>query len=158
MQEQPASSKPPPDYEGCITVDPTLLDQACLYGALEAGSFELNNMQTNQNLVLHHIAASLRENTVFLWELMAMARRPYRSAILEEISWRDLQWLEVHCWGVVTQEEVVEDEVTGKVTTLLLPVDCSEDAPMEESSDRHLSACLYYRPCYSHDISCLSSL
>ena len=136
VQEQLTSSEPPPDYEGRITVDPTLLDQARLYGALEAGGFELNNTWTNQNLVLHHIAASLRENTVFLRELTAMAGRPYCPAVLEEISWRDLQWTEVHCRGVATREEVVEDEVTGEVTTLLLPVDRSEDAPMEESSEQ----------------------
>ena len=81
----------------------------------------------------HHIAASLRENAVFLQELTAMAGRLYWPAVLEEISWRALQWTEVHCRGVATREEVVEDEMTGEVTTLLLPVDGSEDAPMEES-------------------------
>ena len=136
VQEQPASLEPPPDYEGRTAVDPTLLDRARLYGALEAGGFKLNNTRTNQNLVLHHVTASLCKNAVFLRELTAMAGRPYRLAILKEISWRDLQWTEVHRQGVATREEVVEDEVTGEVTTLLLPVDQSEDAPMEEPGDQ----------------------
>ena len=44
VQEQAEdSSGAPPDYEGRIALDPTLLDVARLEAALETGVFELTN-------------------------------------------------------------------------------------------------------------------
>ena len=43
VQEQPGYSEAPPEYKGRLTLDPILLDCACLFGALEAGVFELIN-------------------------------------------------------------------------------------------------------------------
>ena len=56
VQEQAANSfGAPPDYEGRIALDPTLLDMERLVVALETGVFELRNTQAHQNLLLHHI-------------------------------------------------------------------------------------------------------
>ena len=66
------------------------------------------------------------------------ADSPYHPAKLQEISWRDLQWMEVE-WRallVLVQEEVMEDEVTGVVTTVVLP-DRAESN--EEGSEGSLS-------------------
>ena len=67
VQEQVAiSSGDPPDYEGRIVLDCTLLDMERLVRALEAGGFELSNSQVHQNLILHHIGRSMHCSTVLL--------------------------------------------------------------------------------------------
>ena len=52
-----------------------------------------------------------------------MVGNPYCPANLQEISWRDLQWVElerqVGC--IPVWEEIVEDEVTGVVTSVVIP-------------------------------------
>ena len=96
VQEQAEdSSGAPPDYEGRIRLDPILLDMERLVAALETGVFELTNTRVHQNLLLHHIGRSMARSTVLLWELCNMAGRAYRLADLLEISWRDLQWVEI---------------------------------------------------------------
>ena len=96
MQEQVAdSSGAPPDYEGRIALDPTLLDVERLVAALETGGFELSNTRVHQNLLLHHIGRSMARSAILLRELCSMAGRAYRPADLSEISWRDLQWVEI---------------------------------------------------------------
>ena len=70
-----------------------------------------------------------------------MAGRAYHPADLHEISWRDLQWVEIQRWASPSQreelpvrEEVVADEagvISSVVVPTLAPV--TEDA-MEESS------------------------
>ena len=42
------SSGAPPDYEGRIALDPTLLDVGRLEAALETGVFQLSNSQVHQ--------------------------------------------------------------------------------------------------------------
>ena len=96
VQEQAAdSSGTPPDYEGRIGLDPILLDVERLVAALETGVFELSNTRVHQNLLLHHIGRSMAWSAVLLRELCNMAGRAYRPADLLEISWRDLQWVEI---------------------------------------------------------------
>ena len=96
VQEQAEdSSGAPPDYEGRIGLDPILLDMERLVAALETGTFELSNTQVHQNLLLHHIGSSMARSAVLLRELCNMAGRAYRPADLLEISWRDLQWVEI---------------------------------------------------------------
>ena len=96
MQEQAADySGAPPDYEGRIGLDPILLDVERLVAALETGVFELSNTRVHQNLLLHHIGRSMARSAVLLRELCNMAGRAYRPADLLEISWRDLQWVEI---------------------------------------------------------------
>ena len=96
MQEQAAdSSGGPPDYEGRIGLDPILLDVERLVAALETGIFKLSNTRVHQNLLLHHIGRSMAQSTVLLHELCNMAGRTYCPADLLEISWRDLQWVEI---------------------------------------------------------------
>ena len=96
VQEQVADfSGAPPDYEGRIALDPTLLDVGRLKTALETGGFELSNSRVHQNLVLHHLGGSMRHSAVLLRELCRMAGSPYRPAELREISWQDLKWLEI---------------------------------------------------------------
>ena len=138
VQEQAdASSGTPPDYEGSIELDPTLLDMARLEAALETGRFELSNTWVHQNLVLHHLGRSMRCSTVLLRKLCHMAGSPFYLADLQEISWRDLQWVELeHQVGrVPVREEVVEDD-TGVITLVVIPtpVPVAEEG-MEESSD-----------------------
>ena len=69
IQEQPASSNAPPDYEGCITVNSIMLDRTHLFGALEARGLKLNNTRTNQNLLLHHLGSSMTKTTIFLQDV-----------------------------------------------------------------------------------------
>ena len=96
VQEQVGdSSGTPPDYEGRITLNPTLLDVERLEAALETGIFELSNSRVHQNLVLHHLGTSMHRSAVLLRELCHMVGRPYHPADLLEISWRDLQWVEI---------------------------------------------------------------
>ena len=143
MQEQAEdSSGAPPGYEGRIGLDPILLDAGRLVTALETGGFELSNTRVHQNLLLHHIGRSMARSAVFLRELCDMAGRAYRPADLLEISWRDLQWVEIQRRGSPSQheelpvrEEIVEDNA-GVISSVVVPdlEPVAEDA-MEEESD-----------------------
>ena len=67
VQEQvDVSSGDPPDYEGRITLNPTLLDMERLEAALETGVFKLSNTRVHQNLVLHHLGQSMHHSVVLL--------------------------------------------------------------------------------------------
>ena len=143
MQEQAGdSSGAPPDYEGRIRLDPILLDVERLVAALETGVFELSNTRVHQNLLLHHIGHNMARSTILLRELCNMAGRAYCLADLLEISWRDLQWMEIQRRASLSQreelpvrEEVVEDEA-GVISSVIVPTlaPVAEDA-MEEESD-----------------------
>ena len=143
MQEQAeGSSGAPPDYEGRIGLDPILLDMERLVTVLETGVFELSNTQVHQNLLLHHIGCSMARSAILLRELCNMAGRAYCPADLLEISWRDLQWVEIQRRASPSQrkelpvrEEIVEDDarvISSVIVPTLEPV--AEDA-MEEESD-----------------------
>ena len=142
MQEQVEdSSGAPPDYEGRIGLDPILLDVERLVAALETGVFELSNMRVHQNLLLHHIGRSMARSTVLLREFCNMAGRAYCPANLLEISWRDLQWVEIQQRASPSQreelpvrEEVVEDDA-GVISLVIVPTlaPVTEDAMEEES-------------------------
>ena len=142
MQEQAdGSSGAPLDYEGRVTLDPILLDAGRLVTALETGIFELSNTWVHQNLLLHHIGRSMAQSAVLLRELCNMAGRAYRLANLLEISWRDLQWVEIQRRASPSQreelpvrEEVVEDDA-GVISSVIVPnlAPVSEDAMEEES-------------------------
>ena len=143
VQEQAeGSSGAPPDYEGRIALDPTLLDMERLVAALETGVFELTNMRVHQNLLLHHIGRSMSRSAILLREFCNMAGRAYRPTDLLEISWRDLQWVEIQWRASPSQreelpvrEEVVED-AAGVISSVIVPTlaPVEEDA-MEEESD-----------------------
>ena len=106
VQEQAGdSSGAPLDYEGRIGLDPILLDVERLVAALETGVFELSNTRVHQNLLLHHISRSMAQSAVLLRELCNMAGRAYRPADLLEISWRDLQWVELQRRASLSQRE-----------------------------------------------------
>ena len=141
--QEPAggSSGTPPDYEGRIGLDPILLDVERLVTALETGMFELSNMWVHQNLLLHHIGRSMARSAVLLRELCNMAGRAYRLSDLHEISWRDLQWVEIQRRASPSQreelpvrEEVVEDDA-GVISSVIVPTldPVAEDAMEEES-------------------------
>ena len=140
VQEQADdSSGAPPDYKGRIGLDPILLDVERLVAALETGVFKLNNTQVHQNLLLHHISRSMSHSAILLRKLCNMAGRAYRPADLLEISWRDLQWVEIQRRAspssreeVPVREEVVEDDA-GVISSVIVPT-LAPDA-MEESSD-----------------------
>ena len=96
VQEQAADcSGTPPGYEGRIALDPILLDVERLVAVLETGVFELSNTWVHQNLLLHHIGWSMAQSAILLQELCNMAGRAYCLADLQEISWWDLQWVEI---------------------------------------------------------------
>ena len=143
VQEQAeGSSGTPPDYEGRIGLDPILLDVERLVVALETGGFELNNTRVHQNLLLHHIGRSMARSAILLRELCNMAGRAYHPVDLLEISWRDLQWVEIQRRASPSQreelpvrEEVVEDDA-GVISSVIVPTlePVTEDA-MEEESD-----------------------
>ena len=106
MQEQAAdSSGAPLDYEGRIGLDPILLDVERLVAALETGVFELSNTRVHQNLLLHYIGRSMSRSAILLREFCNMAGRAYRPADLLEISWRDLQWVEIQRRASPSQHE-----------------------------------------------------
>ena len=142
VQEQAAdSSGAPPDYEGRIRLDPTLLDMERLVAALESGVFELSNTRVHQNLLLHHIGRSMARSAILLQEFCNMAGRAYRLADLLEISWRDLQWTEIQRRASPSQreelpvrEEVVEDDA-GVISSVIVPTlaPVTEDAMEEEA-------------------------
>ena len=76
-----------------------------------------------------------------------MAGRAYRPADLLEISWRDLQWVEIQRRASPSQreelpvrEEVVEDD-EGVVSSVIVPTlaPVAEDA-MEEESDSTMAS------------------
>ena len=143
VQEQvEGSSGAPPDYEGRIALDPTLLDVERLVAALETGVFELTNTRVHQNLLLHHIGRSMARSAVPLREFCNMAGRAYRPADLLEISWRDLQWVEIQRRVSLSQreelpvrEEVVEDDA-GVISLVIVPTLAPvEEDVMEEESD-----------------------
>ena len=143
VQEQASdSSGAPPGYEGRIGLDPILLDAERLVVALETGVFELSNTRVHQNLLLHHIGCSMARSAILLRELCNMAGRAYHPADLLEISWRDLQWVEIQRRASPSQreelpvrEEVVEDDA-GVISSIIVPTlePVTEDA-MEEESD-----------------------
>ena len=143
VQEQVAdSSGAPPDYEGRVELDPILLDVERLVVALETGVFELSNTRVHQNLLLHHIGRSMARSAILLRELCNMAGRAYRPADLLEISWRDLQWVEIQRQASPSQrkelpvrEEVVEGD-DGVISSVIVPTLelVAEDAMEEESS------------------------
>ena len=143
VQEQAAdSSGAPPDYEGRIGLDPILLDVERLVAALETGGFELSNSRVHQNLLLHHIGRSMGRSAILLHELCNMAGRAYRPADLLEISWRDLQLVEMQRRaspsqreGLPVREEIVEDD-EGVISSVIVPTlePVAEDAMEEESS------------------------
>ena len=143
VQEQvEGSSGAPPDYEGRIALDPTLLDVERLVAALETGVFELTNTRVHQNLLLHHIGRSMSRSAILLREFCNMAGRAYRPVDLLEISWRDLQWVEIQRRAspsqreeLPVQEEVVEDDA-GVISSVIVPTlePVAEDAMEEESS------------------------
>ena len=77
-----------------------------------------------------------------------MAGRAHRPADLLEISWRDLQWVEIQRRASPSQreelpvrEEVVEDD-DGVVSTVIVPTlesvaeDAMEEDPSVESTDQ----------------------
>ena len=136
VQEQAAdSSGALPDYKGRIGLDPILLDVERLVAALETGIFELSNMRVHQNLLLHHIGRSMARSTVLLRELCNMAGRAYRPADLLEISWRDLQWVEIQRRASPSHhEELPVRECQGH---------SSLDAPSELNPPQRIPSPLY---------------
>ena len=118
VQEQLGCSEAPPEYEGRLAPNPIILDRARLFGALEAGAFELSNTRMHQNIVLHHLGSSMTELAIFLRELTAMVGRPYRVAVMEELSLGELVRVALARQGVATREEVVEDKETGLISTV----------------------------------------
>ena len=84
----------------------------------------------------------MARSAVLLHELCSKAGRAYRPADLSEISWRDLQWIEIQRRASLSQreelpvrEEVVEDD-EGVVSSVIVPTlePVAEDAMEEESS------------------------
>ena len=146
VQEQVGNfSGNPLDYEGRIVLDPTLLDMERLEGALETGVFELSNSRVHQNLVLHHLSRSMHCSAVLLRELCRMVGSPYRPANLGEISWRDLQWVEIQRreGEVPVREEIVEDDagvVSSVIVPTLAPVTVDVMEPIEEATEGSTSS------------------
>ena len=135
------SSGAPPGYEGRIELDSILLDVERLVAALETGVFEMSNTRVHQNLLLHHIGRSMARSAILLRELCNMAGRAYCPADLLEISWRDLQWVEIQRQASPSQreelpvrEEVVEDDA-GVISSVIVPTlaPTTEEAMEEES-------------------------
>ena len=144
VQEQAVdSSGAPPDYEGRVELDPILLNVEALVEALETGGFELSHTRVHQNLLLHHIGRSMGRSAILLRELCSMVGRAYRPTDLSEISWRDLQWVEIqrraspsHREELPVREEVVEGD-DGVISSVIVPTlePVAEDAMEEESSE-----------------------
>ena len=138
VQEQRTFSEAPPEYEGRLAVNPMMLNRTCLFRALEAGGFELSNSWTNQNVTLHHLGSSMTKSVIFLQELTAMVGRLYRPTIIKEVSWRGLILAERQRQAVqvLVREEVVKNEVTGVVSTMISTVVVPEDWMEEDSENK----------------------
>ena len=137
VQEQAEdSSGTPPDYEGRIALDHTLLDVERLEAMLETGGFELSNSRVHQNLVLHHLGHSMHRSTVLLRELCRMVGSPYRPANLHKISWWDLQWIEIErqAGWILVREEIVEDNA-GVISSVIVPTSEPVAVDAMESSE-----------------------
>ena len=97
--------------------------------------FELANTRVHQNLVLHHLGQSMHRSVVLLHELCRMVGSPYRPADLQEISWRDLQWVEIEreAGRIPVREEIIEDDA-GVISSVIVPTLASvpEDAMESE--------------------------
>ena len=65
-----------------------------------------------------------------------MVGSPYHLADLQEISWRDLQWVELErrAGNIPVREEIIEDD-TGRLTSVVVPAPELDADAMEESSD-----------------------
>ena len=65
-----------------------------------------------------------------------MVGSPYRPADLQEINWRDLQWVELErqAGRIPVQEEIVEDN-TGVLSSVIVPTPAPVVDTMEESGD-----------------------
>ena len=63
----------------------------------------------------------MTESAIFLRELTAMVGRPYRIEVMEELSSGELVRAPLAREGIATQEEVVEDEETGVISTIEVP-------------------------------------
>ena len=83
----------------------------------------------------------MARSAVLLCELCSMAGRVYRPTDLLEISWRDLQWVEIQRRASPSQreelpvrEEVVEDNA-GVISSVIVPTlaPVLKDAMEEES-------------------------
>ena len=125
-------------------LNPTLLDVERLESALETGVFEPSNSQVHQNLVLHHLSWSMHRSAVLLCELCCMVGSPYCLADLQEISWRDLQWVELEqqAGQILVREEIVEDNagvISLVVVPILIPEVGEEEPSSEERSDESMS-------------------
>ena len=127
----------PQCYKGRIALNPTLLDVERLEAALETGGFKLSNTRVHQNLVLHHLGRSMHRSAVLLRELHHMVGSPYRPADLHEISWQDLQWVEIEreAGRIPVQEEIVENNA-GVLSSVIVPTLTSvpEDAMESDKS------------------------
>ena len=80
----------------------------------------------------------MRRSAVLLCELCHMAGSPYRPAELQEISWRDLEWLEIK-WGasrVPVREEIIEDEA-GVISSVVVPTLASDPGDAMETGGIH---------------------
>ena len=82
------------------------------------------------------IGCSMAQSAVLLREFCNIAGRVYRPADLLEISWRDLQWVEIQWQAspsqreeLPVQEEVVED-AAGVISSVIVPT----LAPVEEDA------------------------
>ena len=74
-----------------------------------------------------------------------MAGRAYCPADLLEISWRDLQWVEIQRRAspmsqeeMPVREEVVEDDA-GVISSVIVPTLAPASEATEESSDKEMS-------------------
>ena len=137
VQEQAAGSFGAPlDYEGRIALNLTLLDIERLETTQETGGFKLSNSRVHQNLVLHHLGRSMHHSAVLLCKLCCMVGSLYHPADLCEISWQDLQWVELQrqAGEILVREEVVEDE-EGVLSTVVLPAPVPADKEMEDSDE-----------------------
>ena len=70
-----------------------------------------------------------------------MVGSPYRLADLQEISWRDLQWVELErqAGNIPVREEIIEDD-TGRLTSVIVPAPVLAADAMEESGDEGSSS------------------
>ena len=137
------SSGDPPDYEGRIALDPTLLDMERLEAALETGVFELINNQVHQNLVLYHLGRPMHCSVVLLRELCRMVGSLYHPTDLQEISWQDLQWVELErqAGWIPVREEIIEDDnrvISSIVVPTLVPGANEEMGSSEEESEESI--------------------
>ena len=87
----------------------------------------------------NHLGCSMHRSAVLLRGLCHMVGSLYHPADLQEISWWDLQWIEIEqgAGRILVREEIVEDD-SGVLSSVIVPTLASVPEDAMESEEGRL--------------------